>query len=331
LYFIVEASDSNWSKSFNQCPKTNMLQSWQYGNSKNQSTSWSVVRFLILDNKENVVGLVQALVKKLSVIGAIVRINRGPILTGIISPEEKEKETVVMIKFLLEEFKRRRWYIVQIAPEIEKSNLSHLYLKNLGLRKLKHPTYSSGLLDISVEKKELLLNLKKKWRYYLKQGQKKELRTDILKGDSYEVKSLIKNYKKLQNRNNFLGVSEALIKDLARQSGKGWEFSLLLSFRAKDFDAEEPLGMVVYVRHGNTSTYFIGLTSQEGRNLHVNYVLLWNAILDAKAKGCRWFDIGGMDSTTPKGIAHFKSGLNSNLYELSGEWRLFLNPWKSLK
>lgn len=331
MYYIVEANDSDWSKSFNQCSKTNMLQCWQYGNSKNQSTSWSVIRFLIVDDKENTVGLVQALVKKLSSIGGIVRVNRGPILTDIIAPEEKEKEAVVMIKFLLNEFKRRRWYVVQIAPEIEKSNSSNLYLRDLGLRKLKHPSYSSGLLDISLERQDLLSNLKKKWRYSLKQAQKLELRTDILKGDSNEVKILIESYKKLQKRNNFLGISDALIKELAKQCGNGWQFTLLISYKAKDLEAKEPLGTVVYVRHGNTSTYFIGLTSQEGRNLNVNYVLLWQAILDAKDNGCSWFDIGGMDITTPKGIAHFKSGLNSNLYELSGEWRIFLNPWKTLK
>ena len=308
-----------------------MLQCWQYGNSKNRSTRWSVIRFLILDDKENVVGLVQALVKQLSIIGGVVRVNRVPILTDIIPPEEREKEAVSMIKFLLKEFKKRRWWVVQIAPEIEKSNSSNLHLRNLGLRKLKRPQYSSGLIDISLERQDLLSNLKKKWRYYLKKGQEIEYRINIVKGDSTEVKILIESYKKLQERNHFLGISDTLIKELAKQSGKGWQFTLLVADKGKDFEAKEPLGMVVSIRHGSTSTYFIGLTSQEGRNLNVNYVLLWQAILDAKEKGCRLFDIGGMDTTTPKGIAHFKSGLNSNLYELSGEWRIFLNPWKTLK
>jgi lipid II:glycine glycyltransferase (peptidoglycan interpeptide bridge formation enzyme) len=51
--------------------------------------------------------------------------------------------------------------------------------------------------------------------------------------------------------------------------------------------------------------------------------LLWEAILHAKKDGCEWFDIGGLNETTPKGIAHFKQGLNSELYSLVGEWRYF--------
>ena len=50
-------------------------------------------------------------------------------------------------------------------------------------------------------------------------------------------------------------------------------------------------------------------------------------MLESKDDGCKWFDIGGLDETTPKGIAHFKRGLNSNLYELSGEWRTLFYPW----
>jgi lipid II:glycine glycyltransferase (peptidoglycan interpeptide bridge formation enzyme) len=87
----------------------------------------------------------------------------------------------------------------------------------------------------------------------------------------------------------------------------------------------------VSLRHGDTSTYFIGTTDDTGRKLQVNYVLLWEAILYAKKSGCEWFDIGGLNATTPKGIAHFKSGLNSELYSLVGEWRGFIAPWKSIK
>ena len=73
----------------------------------------------------------------------------------------------------------------------------------------------------------------------------------------------------------------------------------------------------------------IGISNNEGRELQVNYVLLWQAILDAKKNGCMWFDIGGLDATTPIGIAHFKKGVQSDPYYLIGEWRGFIHPWKA--
>ena len=59
--------------------------------------------------------------------------------------------------------------------------------------------------------------------------------------------------------------------------------------------------------------------------MQANSVLLWHAILQAKRSGCRWFDVGGLGKSTPRGIAEFKKGINASPYELVGEWRCF--PW----
>ena len=53
-------------------------------------------------------------------------------------------------------------------------------------------------------------------------------------------------------------------------------------------------------------------------------------ILDAKNNGCMWFDIGGLDATTPQGIAHFKKGVQSEPYCLIGKWRGLMYPWKNV-
>ena len=54
--------------------------------------------------------------------------------------------------------------------------------------------------------------------------------------------------------------------------------------------------------------------------------MLWESILNAKENGCRWFDIGGLSEDTPSGIAHFKKGINAEMYSLIGEWRGFYLP-----
>ena len=73
------------------------------------------------------------------------------------------------------------------------------------------------------------------------------------------------------------------------------------------------LGMLVSVLHGRTSTYFIGYTNRLRRKYNANYLLIWRALIDKKF-GSRWFDLGGLNSNTPKGIAHFKNGMNGNIY-----------------
>ena len=151
----------------------------------------------------------------------------------------------------------------------------------------------------------------------------------VVLGNSAEINMLINRYKKLQLDKGFSGIPESLIIALAKQYDESWEFNLFFANEHMHKDIENSVGVLVSIHHGDTATYFIGSTNDKGRNLNANYVLLWEAIMFAKHSGCKWFDIGGLDSTTPKGIAHFKHGLNFEPYNLVGEWRGFFAPWKS--
>jgi len=113
---------------------------------------------------------------------------------------------------------------------------------------------------------------------------------------------------------------------MSEQADSDWGFNLFVA-EEEESKKKNILGMLVMIRHGDTATYLIGLTDEKGRKLNANYALLWSAILHARKINCKWFDIGGLDETTPQGIAHFKKGLNSSLYSLTGEWVYFKFPF----
>ena len=69
---------------------------------------------------------------------------------------------------------------------------------------------------------------------------------------------------------------------------------------------------------------FLVSTNNEGKKVGANFALYWAAIIQAKADGLFWFDIGGLNEFTPKGIAEFKRGINAFKYDLVGEWRTIL-------
>jgi lipid II:glycine glycyltransferase (peptidoglycan interpeptide bridge formation enzyme) len=83
----------------------------------------------------------------------------------------------------------------------------------------------------------------------------------------------------------------------------------------------ETLGYRLIIRSGCTALDFLVSTNERGRELDANSALYWHAIVQAKENGCRWFDIGGLNENTTKGIAEFKQGLNAVPYKLVGEWR----------
>ena len=330
MYLVKEVNYSDWKENFQNCQKTNMLQCWQYGDAKVETSKWNVVRFLIINEDGKAVALAQVLSMTLPLFGGIARMNRGPLLIKRPESGQDSKDIINIIASLLDEFKKRRWWLVQIAPEINDSELAAKQLNNLGLNKLALTPYASGLLDLQKDENKLLMGLKKKWRYCLRKGQDLELTFNTIVGNSEELEILLSRYKTLQKDNGFVGIADSLILSLSNQVNKQWQFTSFIANQKNSSNIKDYLGMLVSIRHGDTATYFIGITSDEGRDLHVNYVLLWQAILDAKKNGCIWFDIGGLDATTPKGIAHFKKGVQSNPYYLIGEWRCLMYPWKNI-
>jgi lipid II:glycine glycyltransferase (peptidoglycan interpeptide bridge formation enzyme) len=330
LYNVKEIGYSEWTTHLKGFQNTNLLQYWQYGAAKEETGNWKAVRFVVTDG-DRVIGLAQFLARTLPVLGGIARLNRGPLLSKEIAEGERENVSCKALAALMKEAKKRFWWVVQIAPEIPESDTTVNALQNIGLKRLDPSPSASGLVSLSCDEETLLMSLKGKWRNCLRKGQKSGVHVSTVAGKSTDLYTLIDSYREIQQGKGFKGIPDSLIDALAKQEGEGWEFTLFTAKEEGSKDANESIGILVSLRHGDTSTYFIGTTNDIGRKLQVNYVLLWEAVLYAKRNGCEWFDIGGLNATTPKGIAHFKSGLNPDLYRLVGEWRGFIPPWKSTK
>ena len=52
--------------------------------------------------------------------------------------------------------------------------------------------------------------------------------------------------------------------------------------------------------------------NEYGREINANYQLFWHAIIYAKEKGKKFFDLGGITENTTKGILQFKGVLMVN-------------------
>lgn len=208
-------------------------------------------------------------------------------------------------------------FLVQMAPEMQDSFQTESILSNLGFKKLSNTPWSSGKLDLSLTEEDLLMSLNGKWRNCYRKGKKMGVEITNVSDSLDELKLLIDHYQSLQSTKDFSGLSEALLISLANKKHPLWHFNI---FKASDKNGNL-LGYLVTVDHGDTSIYLIGVTTDEGRRLQANYVMLWEGILNAKRMSCLTFDIGGLTKDTPKGIAHFKNGLKPRMYSLIGEWR----------
>jgi lipid II:glycine glycyltransferase (peptidoglycan interpeptide bridge formation enzyme) len=77
--------------------------------------------------------------------------------------------------------------------------------------------------------------------------------------------------------------------------------------------------------HVSTAYYLYSASSPEGRKLSASYAVLWKAIMRAKARGCRWFDLFGIppnsDPAHPMhGLYQFKTRFGGRILHLRGCW-----------
>lgn len=305
-----------WDHLWLQVAQPNLVQSWEYGDAKGAVSGWEPVRYLFEDRNGEPHALMQALVKPIPYVGGIVRINRGPLLLGHQDAECDCQRKLYALQTLMKLSRDCRWWVCSLSPEIDEKESCILRLNQFGLLRNRKISWGSAIINLEESEEDLMKSLKSKWRNLLKKSLKSEVNFTKF-GTSPNNMTIISNfYSEAKQNKKFKGLDDNLLLALSKQNGKHWEFSIYVAQKTK---LDSPMGVVVSIIHGRTATYLVGNTNTQGRKNNVNYGLLWQAILDAKKNGCKYFDLGGLNERTPQGIAHFKSGLHADRYSLAKE------------
>ncbi|MDB2676339.1 peptidoglycan bridge formation glycyltransferase FemA/FemB family protein [Amylibacter sp.] len=316
-YVTREIYRQEWEVYWGKITFSNLLQSWEYGQAKSSSQGWVPLRYAIENIDGEVVAIAQILTKTLPFFGGVARLNRGPLLFTEFDDPEYENYLEVL-QSILELKQKKRWWLFFIAPEIARNIVDKSKLDALGLRLRNTSRWGSSVVNLKCNLDDIVKNLNGKWRNLLRKAQKSDLEVRKIVMSDPEFERAMYMYKKMQKEKNFSGTPVDLLRNLGTCKGSVWDFNIYIG--ELDFPSgKEIVGMVITVRHNKTSTYLVGCSSHEGRKLSVNYILLFQAISDAKKFGCLNFDLGGLNENTPKGVAHFKRGISGKEYELLGE------------
>ncbi len=311
---------SEWDFYFNNSFKKSLPQTWEYGDAKSNAEKWDVKRYVIFNNDNFPIGIVQILEKTYFKFFKIGRINRGPIILD--SNEENYINHVKhILKILTKKLVKNRYILFQIAPFVDYDRDLYFLLKKLGYSKQSNDPADSGLINIEKSSEEILMNFDGKWRNLLRKGQKLGVEIEIDLGAKKHFNLLVDYYKKQQLEKRFDGTSEEMLNALKNSQNEHYNFILLLA--KKPNSKNDIIGMLVCIQYHDTCEYVIGLTNNEGRFYQANSVLLWEALLFSKKLNVKKFDVGGLSKSTPKGIYNFKKGLNPKQYKLIGEFRKY--------
>ncbi|EKR17221.1 lipid II:glycine glycyltransferase FemX [Leptospira interrogans] len=301
-----------WDELFRKIENSNLLQSWVYGESKENCEDWKVRRGIFTFENQKI-AIVQVLEKSILGIFKVYRINRGPLFLNKVDSNIKELVFHELSKFgnLL------KGSILLLNPELVLDGKSLVLMKKMRFYESKSSAWTSAFIDLTKDLNFLRQNLDSKWRNMLTNSEKNELTLEIGSND-FLFYWMLDKYDELTSNKNFSGISKSMLLQIKNNQNEKDTFLILRAV----YRNEAVAGICIAI-HGSSATYLIGWNGELGRKLRANHFLLWNSIIQLKQMGYLSFDLGGIDQEKTPGIAEFKLGMNGDKYDLSGEfWKL---------
>lgn len=234
---------------------------------------------------------------------------RAPVFTAQVTETEK----IEIFKLISALGRKWRWHFVNIQPDMPATDQALGLMKQAGLRQVM-TGFSTAWLDLRPSGESLRQGLAGKWRNQLQKSEKADFDVTYsfdkrknyqwlleedhshakMKGYPATPKALIYSYEEISQ-----------IIDQGRHAG-GPSLPAVLMVTAHK--RREKLAGGLFLLHGNSATYQIGWTSPAGRPLNAQNRVLWQAILQLKAQGIKFLDMGGFETAEMAPLARFKLG-----------------------
>jgi len=331
-----------WHNILQSLPYAHILQTWEWGELKRETTGWTAERFHYMDSSGNSVAAVSLLTRKVG----FLRVMYAPKGAVLDYTNDAIRDQVLAH---LEGIARQRYAIwLKLDPDVplqtgfsEDDSGKHPVIPNPTGMALKQAFESRGwhysddqvqfpntvINDLSLSVDDLLKGMNQSTRRKLRQADKNgvQVRHADLAGADLEI--LYDLYANTSQRQGFLIRPLSYYKLVwQRFAAAGMAHALIA-----EVNGDAAAG-AVYLHTGQKVWFFYGMTTTEHRNTQANYALHWQAIQWAKEQGYPLYDWWGaptqFEETDPLwGVFRFKNGFGGQVVQHIGAWDYIPYPW----
>ena len=330
------ATPEEWRSALAQTPASHVLQSWEWGDIKEQ-TGWHADRVALRRESEGVFGAFQFLWREL---GPNLPVRIGYVPKGPALDWHDGDAVDRALDAIEAQARKRKCLFVKIDPDV-RSDLAEgvvltSKLKRRGWRfsedqiQFKNTAYS----DLRVDEETLLSGMKSKWRYNIRLARRRGI--TVREGTSDDLSAFYAMYAETGVRDGFLirpyayyaSTWKTMLSahcDEANPAGG----ALLLAEHKEETD---PVAGLFLMKYGRSAWYFYGASTERRRRDMPNHLLQWEAMRWARRNGCTVYDWWGAptDLEDPldsmQGVWQFKRGFGAVFQPHVGAWDYVVNP-----
>jgi peptidoglycan pentaglycine glycine transferase (the first glycine) len=305
---MPEVDAGQWSAFIDRAQEAHLLQTSAWGELK-ASFGWTAVR--VLSPGSNPAAGAQLLFRKLPIGQSFAYLPKGPVFLQTTKPD-----WAALLPELDAACRERRAVFLKLEPDAWEAD----YQPPPGFTPSPHPIQPRRtlIIDLSGPEEEVLARMKQKTRYNIKLSQKK----GVMAYSSQDLGAFYRLIQETGGRDGFGVHSETYYRrayDLFHRSGTA---ELLVA----SYEGILLAGLLVFFQ-GKRAYYLYGASSGALRELMPTYLLQWEAMRWARARGCEQYDLWGVpDEDEPTleenfskrsdglwGVYRFKRGFGGQL------------------
>jgi len=304
---------SQWENFILQNSEMTFLHSWNWGEF-NKNTGEKIWRIGIFEDNE--LQAVELVIKVIAKRGSFLFVPQGPMISRK-SKVESRKLLNELFVFLKKLGREEKVGFIRVSPILENTSENLDIFKSFGFRNapihMMHPE-TTWLLDITKSEDEIFKEMRKTHRNLIRRAGKEGVEI-IQSVDEKYLKAFYKIHMETVRRHKFIPFSYDYIKkeiDLFKNDDQ------INIFSAKY--KNEIISSAIVVFYGNQAFYHHGASSSKYSKIPASYLVLWEAIREAKKRNKKIFNFYGIVENKPKhpwfGLSKFKKGFGGYKKEL---------------
>ncbi|MBD3362356.1 peptidoglycan bridge formation glycyltransferase FemA/FemB family protein [Candidatus Dojkabacteria bacterium] len=329
MEFQEITSKEEWNKFVLFNPHTDILQSWEWGETK-KIEGWKPYRFGVKDGLEEygfsegelLVGA-QVLVKKYKFFGKLAYIPHGPVF---ITPPDRDLPNALWKKFergLIKWAKKNRIFTVELEPKAtfhEARFGEYRFLENWKITKRNRQPKYKLIMDITQSEKEILAGMKKNTRYNVRYAKRKGVKINKYDFSDPSIDKVIDRFYdlvlRMQERAEGYPVRpKKYFQNLVEQ----FKGTKNMMFIEAEYDGDVVAMNISQFTKFWASSFYAGSIRKHSKK-KPPYLLRWASILEAKERGCDIYDFWGIvpDSKHHKGYSKHKLSFGGDRIDFVG-------------
>jgi len=318
IYNAKKLNSSEWGLVLNKFSDANIYQTEEF--SKFSFGGENIEQFVV-ESKNRIIGAALVRIKLIPRLNKGVAYIRWAPMINLNNSQTNENSFEIILGLLYREYVVKRKLVLRIMSNLVEEDHSDL-VNNF--TKVGYKNYSKKnqtiIIDLNLDEDKLRANLRKKWRYSLKQAENKNFTLQVGTSDEY-FDIFLNVYHQTHSRKNFKeSVDVDSFKEINDSLPDNLKMHIFICSRNN-----EPLSAMVTSGIGNSAIYLLGGTTEKGLKLSSSYFLQWEVIKWMKSNGKHTYDLGGIDKENNPGVYTFKSGMGGQEVTYIGGFEAYLN------